>query len=188
MRRSRNEGTGVAAGKAERISTMTTTNNTNVPIHITPHHLRLSPALVDFVHSKIAKIPRFASDVLATDIVLRRHHGTSNGKRFSASGRLSLAGRDIHATATHEDLYTAIVNLVTKLARRSRKRKARFAKSYTTPRVGWTATRRHRDLLAVATGPEAEADHVASWNPHENNGNGSGDLRDFPFRATTANY
>ena len=80
---------------------MNDTNTTMLPIHITPHHLRLSPALSDFVHKKLAKVPRFASDVLATDIVLRRHHGTADGKRFSASARIALAGRDIHATATH---------------------------------------------------------------------------------------
>ena len=65
-----------------------------LPIHITPHHLHLSPALSDFVHKKLANVPHFASDVLATDIVLRRHHGTADGKRFSASARLALPGRD----------------------------------------------------------------------------------------------
>ena len=109
---------------------MKETNITKLPIHITPHHLRLSPALADFVHSKFAKVPRFATDVLATDIVLRRHHGTSDGKRFSASGRLALAGRDIHASATHADLYSAIVKLVSILARRSRKRKTRLGKTH----------------------------------------------------------
>ena len=106
---------------------MNETNTTPLPIHITPHHLRLSPALCNFVHKKFAKVPRFANDVLATDIVLRRHHGTADGTRFSASARLALAGRDIHATAAHVDLYTAIVKLVARLTRRSRKRKTRLA-------------------------------------------------------------
>jgi len=106
---------------------MNETNTTALPIHITPHHLTLSPALRDFVHKKLAKVPRFASDVLATDVVLRRHHGTADGKRFSASARLALAGHDIHAIATHADLYTAIVKLVGRLSRRSRKRKTRLA-------------------------------------------------------------
>src|SRR5690606_26767740 len=38
-------------------------NSTALPIHITPHHLSLSPALADFVREKLAKVPRFASDV-----------------------------------------------------------------------------------------------------------------------------
>jgi putative sigma-54 modulation protein len=113
---------------------MNETNTTALPIHITPHHLTLSPALRDFAKKKLAKVPRFASDVLAADLVLRRHHGTADGKRFSASARLALAGHDIHAIATHADLYTAIVKLVARLSRRSRKRKTRLAKVHATRR------------------------------------------------------
>lgn len=99
--------------------------NTEVPIHITPHHLSLTPGLSRFVHDKIAKLPRFAGDAVAADIVLRRHHGSAEGKTFSASARLSLPGHDVHATATHADLYTAITSLTKKLTRRSLKRKTR---------------------------------------------------------------
>jgi putative sigma-54 modulation protein len=103
-----------------------------LPIHITPHHLRLSPALRDFVHRKLGKAPRFASGVLSADVVLRRHHGTADGRRFSAGARLALPGRDIHASAANADLYTAVVKLVATLARRSRKRKTRLARAFNT--------------------------------------------------------
>src|SRR5687768_112740 len=109
---------------------MNEANTTELPIHITPHHLTLSSALRDFAQKKLAKVPRFASNVLAADVVLRRHHGTADGKRFSASARLALRGRDIHATAAHADVYTAIVKLVARLARRSRKRKTRLGKTH----------------------------------------------------------
>ena len=109
---------------------MNETNMASLPIRITPHYLTLSPALRDLAHEKLAKVPRFARDVLAADVVLRRHHGTADGKRFSASARLALAGRDIHATAAHANLYTAIVKLVALLARRSRKRNTRLRKTY----------------------------------------------------------
>ena len=105
---------------------MNETNTKALPIHITGHHLRLSPALLNFLREKFAKIPRFARDVLATEVVLRREDGVWD--RFSASARVALAGHDIHATATAGDLYTAIVKLVARLARRSRKRKTRFEK------------------------------------------------------------
>lgn len=105
-------------------------NNTHpLPIHITPHHLSLSPMLRDFAHDKLAKVPRFSNDALRMDLVLRRHGGAAETGRFSASARLALPGRDIHAAAAHADLYTAIVNLVSKLARHSRKRKARHARA-----------------------------------------------------------
>lgn len=142
---------------------MNETKTTTLPIHITPHHLRLSPTLRSFVHRKLAKVPRFASDVLAADIVLRRHHGTTDGKRFSASARLALAGRDIHASASHPDLYTAIVKLVARLARRSRKRKTRLAKSHAMRRT--LASRNplcpsRRDSAADCVEPEIVHDEI----------------------------
>jgi ribosomal subunit interface protein len=101
---------------------------TNLPIHITPHHLSLTSALREFVLKKIATLPRFAKDAIGADIVLRRHHGTSAGKLFSASARVAMPGRDIHGSAAHADLYSAVVKLVGRLARRSRKRKTRLAR------------------------------------------------------------
>lgn len=108
-------------------SSMIATIKPNLPIHITPHHLQLSPALLAFVHEKLADVPRIAPDALSADVVLRRHHGTSAGPKFSASARVALPGRDIHGKASHADLYSAIVKLSSRLARRSRKRKTRLA-------------------------------------------------------------
>jgi ribosomal subunit interface protein len=115
-------------------------NGTNTPpISITPHHLHLSPSLREFAYSKLAKVPRFSSDALRMDLVLRRHGGASEEGRFSASARVALPGRDIHASAAHADLYTAIVKLVDRLARHSRKRKTRRARASRTLRdsVRW---------------------------------------------------
>jgi ribosome-associated translation inhibitor RaiA len=72
---------------------------TNLPIHITPHHLRLSSSLREFVLNKIAALPRFAKDIIAAEVVLRRHHGSSTGRHFSASARLAMPGHDVHGTA-----------------------------------------------------------------------------------------
>jgi putative sigma-54 modulation protein len=109
---------------------------TTLPIHITPHHLNLSPPLREFVCMKFEKVHRIASDAVAADLVLRRHHGTSSGLRYSASARLAVPGRDVHGSATHADLYTAVVKLVATLARRSRKRKTRLARTYRPLRTG----------------------------------------------------
>ena len=100
--------------------------NSVIPIHVVPHHLSLSPALHAFLSSKIEKVSRVAPDALLADVVLRRHPGSALGRTFSASARLALPGRDVHAAAEHSDLYTAIVNMIGKLARRSRKRKTRM--------------------------------------------------------------
>lgn len=107
---------------------MIATTQSNLPIHITPHHLQLSPALQSFVREKLADVPRLAPDALSAEVVLRRHHGTSGGQQYSASARVALPGRDIHGKARHADIYTAIVKLSSRLARRSRKRKTRLAR------------------------------------------------------------
>ena len=101
---------------------------TNLPIHITAHHLSLSEPLRRFARQKIAPVIRFANDAVAAEIVLRRHGGAAT--RFSASARLALPGRDIHGRAVDANLYVAIGKLVDKLARLCRKRKTRLAKSF----------------------------------------------------------
>ena len=97
---------------------------TELPIHITTHHLTLSDALSQFARAKIAPVIRFANDALGAEVVLRRHNGTV--PRFSASARLVLPGKDIHGRAVHHDIYAAIGELFEKLARRCRKRKTRL--------------------------------------------------------------
>jgi ribosomal subunit interface protein len=101
---------------------------TNPPIHITPHNLTLSPALQQFIRRKMSALSRFAGDMLAAEIILR---GKSDAPHlFSLSARLALPGRDVQGNAVHENLYTAIDQLVAKLARLSRKRKTRLAKKF----------------------------------------------------------
>jgi ribosomal subunit interface protein len=104
---------------------------TNLPIHITTHHLSASNALHQFAREKISSVCRFANDALAADVVLRRHGGAK--EHFSASVRLALPGSDIHGRAVAGNLYAAIGKLVAKLARLSRKRKTRLAKRFEHP-------------------------------------------------------
>ena len=99
---------------------------TDLPIHISTHHLQLSDALRDFVRKKIAPINRFASDALAAEIVLRCHGGAK--RRFSASARIALPGRDVYGRTVHIDLYVAICGLMKKLARLLGKRKTQLAR------------------------------------------------------------
>ena len=104
---------------------------TNLPIHITTHHLSASNALHRFAREKISSVCRFANDALAADVVLRRHGGAK--ERFSASARLALPGRDIHGRAVAGNLYAAIGKLVATLARLARKRKTRLSKTFEHP-------------------------------------------------------
>ena len=95
----------------------------NPPIHITPHDLDLSSALRDFIQMKISGLARFAGDIVAAEVVLRGKSGAAH--LFSVSARLALPGKDIQGKAVHANLYSAIDQLVARLARLSRKRKTR---------------------------------------------------------------
>jgi len=104
---------------------------TNLPIHITTHHLSLSDSLRHFLRKKITPVTRFANDTIAAEIGLRRHGGAQTC--FSASARFSLPGRDVRGHAVDPDLYAAIGKLVAKLGRLLRKRKTRLAKAFKHP-------------------------------------------------------
>ena len=104
---------------------------TNLPIHITTHHLSASDGLRQFAREKISSVCRFANDALAADVVLRRHSGAK--ERFSASARLALPGRDIYGRGVATNLYAAIGKLVARLARLARKRKTRLSKRFEHP-------------------------------------------------------
>jgi ribosomal subunit interface protein len=117
----------------------------DLPIHIMSHGIELSFASRNFIEKKISKLSRFAGDILSAEVMLREKSG-SNGL-FSVSARLGLPGRDVHGNAVHENFYAAINQLVTRLARLSRKRKTRFEKRIR--RAGnfqFVKRRRTRDL------------------------------------------
>lgn len=107
---------------------------TDLPIHITTHHLSLSDSLRMIVRNKLVPVTRFANDAIAAEIVLRRRNGTQS--RFSASARVALPGQDVHGHAVHVNLYTAIGKLAEKLGRLLRKRKTRLAKAFKHPGRG----------------------------------------------------
>src|SRR5436190_22516176 len=96
-----------------------------LPVNLTAHPLRRSLTSREFADHNLANSPRFPDEALRMDLVVRRHGGTYGDVRFSASARLPLPDRDVHATAVHADLHTAIVKLVERLVRRSRRREIR---------------------------------------------------------------
>ena len=147
----------------------------NLHIHLTTHHLHLSDALREFVHKKLTPVKRFANDAVAADIVLRRHNGAK--RRFSASARLALPGRDVHGRAMHVDLYVAIGQLVSTLARRLRKRKTRLGRLLERQ---YRPTRKARSPLLRPAFDETKA-HASSTHAARKSYGGQ-ELRVFPFR------
>ncbi len=150
---------------------------TNLPIHITTHHLSLSDSLRRFVREKISPVTRFANDTLAAEIVLRRHGGAKT--RFSASARLALPGRDAHSRAVDPDLYSAIGKLVAKLGRLLRKRKTRLAKAFEHPGRAHMA-----QLLPASPGEKIRSAPTGLSRPSRLREGGQ-EMRVFSFRRET---
>ena len=150
---------------------------TNLPIHITAHHLRLSDPLRRFTRKKITPVARFANDALAAEIVLRRHGGAAT--RFSASARLALPGRDVHGRGVDPNLYVAIGKLVSKLSRLLRKRKTRLARSFTNYRILRPVELPQMPLLLPSQRSPAPADD----RPNVRHREGGQEMRVFPFRC-----
>lgn len=122
-----------------------------LPVNLTAHHRRRSLTSREFADCNLAKSPRFSEEALRMDLVIRRHGSDAEDGRFSASARLPLPGRDIHATAVHADLSIAIVKLIETLVRRSHRRKMRVWNKDTTRRVRKSETRHDRPVEISST-------------------------------------
>lgn len=106
-----------------------TASTTPSRIRIIAHNVTLSESICEFVRNKIGTLSRFAHDLLAIEVVLRRNPGRDT-ERFAVSVRLALPGRDVHSSALNPDLYVAVGMVTARLARRLRKRKTRLSKTY----------------------------------------------------------
>lgn len=128
---------------------------TNLPIHITTHHLSLSEPPRRFTRKNITPVTR-----------------------FSASARLALPGRDVHGRAVDSNLYVAIGKLVAKLGRLLRKRKTRLARSFANARLESSVG------LPQPPAPShsKESSEPPAGRSHVRRREGGQEMRVFPFR------
>ena len=95
-------------------------------IHLSPRHLRLTPAIHAHCAAKIGHLEELAGEIVAAHIVLIHDDTAKPDFRHSVKVHLAVPGPDIHAEKSHEDLYAALDLVVDKLARQLRKRKTRI--------------------------------------------------------------
>ena len=91
-------------------------------LHLSGHHVDVTPAMRDYVTSKFAKITRHFDHVIDVHCVL-----TVEKLRQKAEATLHVRGNAIHADATEEDMYAAIDLLADKLDRSVLKHKEKKA-------------------------------------------------------------
>ncbi|RMX05045.1 ribosome-associated translation inhibitor RaiA [Corticibacter populi] len=90
---------------------------------ISGHHLEVTPALRDYVTSKMARVAKRFDQVIDVRVLLSLENTKEKESRQSAECTMLLKGGDIHVKTTHEDLYAAVDELIDKLDRQVVKHK-----------------------------------------------------------------
>lgn len=81
-------------------------------LNITGRHLEVTPAIREYVISKLSRWSRHFDHVVDAQVML-----STERLKHTAEITLRLHGKDIHSSATHEDLYAAIDLLSDKVDR-----------------------------------------------------------------------
>jgi putative sigma-54 modulation protein len=84
---------------------------------ISGHHLDVSPALRDYVLTKLDRVTRHFDQVVDISVLLSVEKQKEKEKRQRAEVTVRVKGRDIFVGNSHEDLYAAIDQLMDMLDR-----------------------------------------------------------------------
>ena len=84
---------------------------------ISGHHLDVSPALREYVLTKLERVTRHFDQVVDINVLLSVENLKEKERRQRAEVTLHVKGRDIFVETSHEDLYAAIDQLMDKLDR-----------------------------------------------------------------------
>ena len=95
-------------------------------LHLSPRHLRLTPAIHQRAAEKIGTLEELAGEIVAAHLVLVHVDTADANKRFRVKVHLALPGPDIYGEESADDLYVALDLVTDQLARQLRKRKTRL--------------------------------------------------------------
>ena len=84
---------------------------------ISGHHLEVSPALREYVRTKLDRVTRHFDQVVDINVLLTVEKLKEKERRQKAEVTLHVKGKDIFIEQSHEDLYAAIDQLMDKLDR-----------------------------------------------------------------------
>jgi putative sigma-54 modulation protein len=89
-------------------------------LNLTGHHIDITPAIRDYVTSKIERITRHFDQVIDVSVIL-----SVQKLKQKAEANVHVSGKDIFCETDHEDMYAAIDALVDKLDRQILKHKGK---------------------------------------------------------------
>ncbi|SEL31599.1 putative sigma-54 modulation protein [Roseateles sp. YR242] len=84
---------------------------------ISGHHLEVTPALREYVLTKLSRVLRHFDQVVDVNVLLTVEKQKEKDRRQRAEVTLHVKGREIFVENSHEDLYAAIDELMDKLDR-----------------------------------------------------------------------
>ena len=93
---------------------------------ISGHHLEVTPALRNYVTTKLDRITRHFDQVVGVKVLLSVENQKEKEKRQHAECSVRVKGSDLFAESAHEDLYAAVDELVDKLDRQVVRHKNRL--------------------------------------------------------------
>lgn len=87
-------------------------------VNISGHHIEVTDSMRDYVNSRLEKLERHVDHITNVQVTL-----SVEKTRQKAEAQIHLKGTQIHADATHDDLYAAIDLMNDKLDRQLLKHK-----------------------------------------------------------------
>ena len=93
---------------------------------ISGHHLEVTPALRDYVTSKLERITRHFDQVVDARVLLSIENQKEKERRQRAECTLGVKGNDLHAESAQTDMYAAIDDLMDKLNRQIARHKEKL--------------------------------------------------------------
>ena len=93
---------------------------------ISGHHLDVTPALRNYVTSKLDRITRHFDQVVDVKVILTVEKQKEKERRQRAECNIHVKGNDMFAESSHADLYAAVDELVDKLDRQVVRHKDRL--------------------------------------------------------------
>jgi putative sigma-54 modulation protein len=109
----------------------------DLPMNLTisGHHLEVTPALRDYVATKLDRITRHFDQVVDIRVLLTVEKQKEKERRQRAECMIHVKGNDLFAESSHADLYAALDDLVDKLDRQVGRHKTRLQDhSHETPK------------------------------------------------------
>jgi putative sigma-54 modulation protein len=93
---------------------------------ISGHHLEVTPALRNYVTTKLDRITRHFDQVVDIKVLLTVVKQKEKERRQRAECKINVRGSELFAESAHQDLYAALDELVDKLDRQVGRHKTRL--------------------------------------------------------------